>query len=507
MFGLIAIVGHLALGILIVWYHSSSAVRRPLSALCFTHFAWNLAAMAFRVSSLPQWHFLDVACSALVPAEMLHIALAFVGRRRELRVWLFLSYLACAALSIAGLLAFFYESLAAWTYSALWSTMFMAIALPLCLLSAGLLWTHARASGPGPERRRVTAMLLAIALGVLLGLTDVWSDIVVGVPRMSHLGTLLSTAAVAASTLRLRLLDVVYSPRSVALSGFAALLAVGVALLVFHCWGPRLSLIAVGVAAPLAIAAVLLRLGLNTARESSARARQMAFLGRASAQMSHDLRNPLAALKGAIQYLEADLEQREEQEPREDDAGHLRFLRLMADQVVRIERSIERYGRMARTEANAAPEALNQIVERVSALQPFAATGIAIQTCLDARVPTLLLDAELLFPALQNVLQNALEASESGSVITLRTQLVGDRVELSVEDQGCGMDARQCERSVDEFFTTKATGSGLGLTFAKRVAEAHAGTLRVMSKLNHGTSVVFDLPAKSLALVRQLSDP
>ncbi len=205
-------------------------MRRPLSALCFTHFAWNMAAMAYRVSGLRDWHFVDVACSAFVPALMLHIALAFVGRRRELRVWLLIAYLACTALSIAGLLAFFSESLAVWTASALWSVMFVAIALPAALLSVRLLWAHARSAGPGQERWRVAAMLLAIALGMLLGLTDVWSDFVVDLPRVSNLGTLLSTAAVAASTLRLRLLDVAYSARSVALSVLAALVAVGVAL-------------------------------------------------------------------------------------------------------------------------------------------------------------------------------------------------------------------------------------------------------------------------------------
>lgn len=490
MLSLTAIVGHLALGILIVSHRSSSSVRRPLSALCFSHFAWILAATAYRVSGVPGWHFVDVACSAFVPALMLQIVLAFVGRRRELSVWLWIVYGASAALSVAGLLAFFSKSFSAWTESAVWSVMFLAIALPSALLSIWLLVAHARASGRGQERRRVATMLLAVALGMLLGLTDVWSDFVLDLPRVSHVGALLSTAAVAVSTLRLRLLDVAYSARSVALSVLAALVAVGAALCVFQWWGASASLLAVGVGAPLAISVALLKLGLNGARESSARARQMAFLGRASAQMSHDLRNPLAALKGAIQYLEADFEQRD------DLAGHLVYLRLMADQIERIERSVQSYGHMACTEANTAPAALNQIVERVSALQPFAATGIAIRTCLDARVPPLLLDAELLFPALHNVVQNALEASAAGGLVTLRTQLVGDRVELSVEDGGCGMDARQCERSTDEFFTTKANGSGLGLAFAKRVAEAHVGTLRIRSKLNQGTTVVFDFPAK-----------
>ncbi len=224
----------------------------------------------------------------------------------------------------------------------------------------------------------------------------------------------------------------------------------------------------------------------------------MAFLGHASAQMSHDLRNPLAALKGAIQYLEADLEHRS------DLADHLDYLRLMADQVGRIERSVERYGHMACTQAHTAPEALNQIVERVSALQPFAATGIAIETRLDARVPPLLLDAELLFPRPPQRRakcargQRGRRASSRFALSWSVTASSSASRTLAAAWMRGNASARRTN-----FFTTKANGSGLGLAFAKRVAEAHAGTLRIRSKLNQGTSVVFDLPAKPSTPLRQ----
>jgi signal transduction histidine kinase len=88
------------------------------------------------------------------------------------------------------------------------------------------------------------------------------------------------------------------------------------------------------------------------------------------------------------------------------------------------------------------------------------------------------------------------DLAPSGVATLVRTERVGDAsggVAVSVEDDGEGMDARLLERAADEFFTTKATGSGLGLSFAERVAEVHGGTLRLTSRAGKGTVVRLSL--------------
>ena len=65
---------------------------------------------------------------------------------------------------------------------------------------------------------------------------------------------------------------------------------------------------------------------------------------------------------------------------------------------------------------------------------------------------------------------------------------------LSVEDVGIGMSARTRERALDDFYTTKVTGSGLGLAFVRRVAEAHGGEVSLTSKEGAGTTVRLFLP-------------
>ena len=68
-------------------------------------------------------------------------------------------------------------------------------------------------------------------------------------------------------------------------------------------------------------------------------------------------------------------------------------------------------------------------------------------------------------------------------------------VVISVEDAGEGMDARHAERAFDEFYTTKAQGSGLGLAFVRRVAQAHGGDVSLSSKVGVGTIVRVRLSA------------
>jgi signal transduction histidine kinase len=112
------------------------------------------------------------------------------------------------------------------------------------------------------------------------------------------------------------------------------------------------------------------------------------------------------------------------------------------------------------------------------------------------------MDRDLVAGALENLLQNAFEAAPGAATITVRTELTrmhkGHGIMLSVEDNGSGMSARTRERALDDFYTTKATGSGLGLAFVRRVAEAHGGEVSLVSKEGLGTTVRLVLPLESV---------
>ena len=230
---------------------------------------------------------------------------------------------------------------------------------------------------------------------------------------------------------------------------------------------------------------------LATQRE---RVERLAVLGRFSSQMAHDIKNPLATIKGALQFLQ---EERERGNSLDDQHE---FLELMREQVDRLHRVVEDYERIGRVLPLRRPVDVNQVVRSVMALEPYAATeGISIRTELSGDLPECALDSDLVSGALQNVIRNAFEAMPDGGTLVVRTERAPGEAEggviISVEDAGGGMDARHAERAFDDFYTTKATGSGLGLAFVRRVAQAHGGDATLSSRVGIGTVVRMRLSA------------
>jgi signal transduction histidine kinase len=229
---------------------------------------------------------------------------------------------------------------------------------------------------------------------------------------------------------------------------------------------------------------------------------RLATLGRLAAQMGHDLKNPLAALKGAAQFL------REERSQGRTIDDKTEFLDLLVDQINRLEGAVDKYQRLGRVEAVRTRIQVNDLVRGLVALQRFNADDIKLKAELADDLPECAIDRDLLAGALDNLLRNAFEATPrtlgGGAVkatVTVRTALTRTRqatgVTLSVEDAGMGMSARTRERAMDDFYTTKATGSGLGLAFVRRVAEAHGGDVSLWSKEGAGTTVRLFLPVES----------
>jgi signal transduction histidine kinase len=220
---------------------------------------------------------------------------------------------------------------------------------------------------------------------------------------------------------------------------------------------------------------------------------ELVALGRFSAQMAHDVRNPLAALRGSVQLLKHDLAA--------PQAGldRIEFVDLMAEQIARLERIVDTYGRLARVDLVRDRVSLNEIVRgvlrRESASPPDA--RIDVQEDFDEALPAPFVDRDMFATVVENLVRNAVEAMPAGGTLrvkTFRPAGAGEPVGLCVEDTGVGMDARTRERAFDDFFTTKATGTGLGLAFVQRIVEAHGGRVFLASEVGKGTTVQVVLP-------------
>ena len=122
------------------------------------------------------------------------------------------------------------------------------------------------------------------------------------------------------------------------------------------------------------------------------------------------------------------------------------------------------------------------------------AAGIRQHADLLSGIPLVLCDEVQLKQAVLNLLVNARQAMPDGGELLVRSQRVGNDVQLSVTDTGVGMNPEQLERCFDVFWSNKKGGTGLGLAATRRIVEEHDGRMTVMSEVGRGTSFSIYLP-------------
>ncbi len=487
----LACAGLLILAVLAALRAPKDPLALPLALFCADLAVWNLASRAYDLTREPRWHWLDVTFSPLTPALGLHFVLSFTGRRRDLRALLRASY------AYFGLLAAFalVDSGAERAIARLWSGAFLAGIVAAIAIAVALLVAHHRGA-PGPEERARTLLLfLALPLGAVFGATDLLASVLPSFPRLAPLGTILCALLMAVVTMRLRLFGPVVSRGEVvAASALTALAMVGY-LGVFRLFGTNTAVLVVATTAlTFALLAVARKLVISAGLERS-RLRELTTLGSFSAQLAHDLKNPLAALKGAAQLL-----QEEKRQGRSlDDSAE--FVDLIAAQIERLESVVDHYQRWSRVEPVLGLVDVTPLVSSVLDLQAFATSAsVRIVRALDADLPACRLDRDLFVRVLTNLVQNAFEAMPDGGDLTVRAERrargATSGVLLTIEDSGRGMDARTRERAFDDFYTTKASGTGLGLPFVRRVLTAHGGEATLRSQIGQGTAVMLWFPAQ-----------
>jgi anti-sigma regulatory factor (Ser/Thr protein kinase) len=130
-------------------------------------------------------------------------------------------------------------------------------------------------------------------------------------------------------------------------------------------------------------------------------------------------------------------------------------------------------------------------------LRRFAATraGLTIELSADGACLVHGNGAELQ-QAILNLLANALDASPSPGQVSLTLRTAGERADIAVTDQGRGIPETDWEKLFSPFFSTKERGTGLGLTFARKIVELHGGTLIAHNNLNGGATFLIELPAR-----------
>jgi signal transduction histidine kinase len=227
-------------------------------------------------------------------------------------------------------------------------------------------------------------------------------------------------------------------------------------------------------------------------REEIRRADQLAFLGGMAARIAHEIRTPLAAIRGLLELLQADLPTGDQRRQYIDRVlvGVDRQNRLVENLLTLSHPEPERW------EAVSLSEALDELV----AMLPRDPRLVVERGDPDA-VPPVWGDPFRLAEVFTNLIENALEASPEGGTVRVRVESQGDEhVRVLVENGGAGIAPEMRERIFHPFFTTKARGTGLGLPIARQIVEAHRGTLTVESDGASGTTFIVELPTTAPVL-------
>jgi signal transduction histidine kinase len=137
------------------------------------------------------------------------------------------------------------------------------------------------------------------------------------------------------------------------------------------------------------------------------------------------------------------------------------------------------------------------VTEALRPYQPALPPGVRLSVEVLDGVPAVMADRRLLERAVVNLLENALQAvGEDGSIrVRLRSAEDGRRAEIEIEDSGTGIDPAVKDRLFEPFFSTKTSGSGLGLALVKRIAEDHGGGVSLETAPGQGTRAILWLPA------------
>jgi len=232
-------------------------------------------------------------------------------------------------------------------------------------------------------------------------------------------------------------------------------------------------------------------------------AKHLATVGTMSAQIAHQLRNPLTSIQLYVQLLEDDL--RKADGPSAAEAFDL--LDLVLNELRSLVEITDNYLQYARLPAlEAAPLDLNPAVgELVRFLRPeFARNGITVSARLQDGLAPVAGDRRLLRLALMNLLKNAAEAMGPGGRLRVKTCQQNGAVEIHVADTGPGIAAADLERIFEPFYTTKDSGSGLGLSLSRQIVEKHDGSLACQSMVGVGTTFVVKLPVHAAHVVSGL---
>lgn len=235
------------------------------------------------------------------------------------------------------------------------------------------------------------------------------------------------------------------------------------------------------------LAMLFVRLAGSAARleRRLSRSENLVAMGRLTATLAHEIKNPLAIIRGSAQRLG-------KLEPEAQ-----RMAQFVIEEIDRLTSTVTRYLQFARSEepTGQAGDALATLGATLDLLEgEFAARRVVLERPVPAPSGVrVALDNESLKQVYLNLILNALEAVPEGGHVRVSVTERGDRIEIAIRDDGPGMDREMLKKVGSPFHTTKARGSGLGLFLTRRLVASAGGKLEIESEPGRGTTCIVRL--------------
>ncbi|ART76007.1 hypothetical protein B4U37_08175 [Sutcliffiella horikoshii] len=207
---------------------------------------------------------------------------------------------------------------------------------------------------------------------------------------------------------------------------------------------------------------------------------KLTVAGQLAAGIAHEIRNPLTAIKGFFKLLEREMEEKKE------------YFHIIESELSRIELILSELLLLAKPhQVYVHPVSVHSLLKDVTTLLETQAimNNVWFDLKLKAKTPTIKCDENQMKQVFINLIKNGIEAMPSGGTIYIDTEDAGDEVVVTFRDEGTGISEDIIKRLGEPFFTTKTTGTGLGLMITFNIIKNHHGTVNVTSEVNEGTQI------------------
>jgi two-component system sensor histidine kinase HydH len=226
-------------------------------------------------------------------------------------------------------------------------------------------------------------------------------------------------------------------------------------------------------------------------QEEVQRQEKLAAVGGLAAGVAHEIRNPLSSIKGMATYFVGLFEKKSEPWQAAD---------VMIQEVDRLNRVITELLEFARpTNLNRRDTDIEAVISRSLQLIQQDAESHAVNIELDATFKSsqVWVDPDRISQCLLNLYLNAIQAMDNGGQLTVKADMDNaDKMRIQISDTGAGIASENLDKIFDPYFTTKNSGTGLGLAVVHKIITAHNGNIKVVSTYGKGTTFILWIPSK-----------